>query len=251
MLHLALHHPKLFSNILHHLTHEDKRKLYFTNTQLQHALSQQPTMSQFSRTLQLQTLTFYFPAITYGKKGPLRTKYRTSLTTIVNTNATKLTCNSCHIPYYNPNHEKHYTDCRQHANYTWTNNNMYIIKKGYDLLGRLHTTKQYFQPIGSNRTLCYCQVCRLFLFYLTGNDVTYITCYNCKRSQTRLTRYQIPLPRTYKQRFCPICQSFLAITSDQHHYNNHNTICHPCQTNLPANANQTTPRHNPSPNKRY
>ena len=129
MLHLALHHPKLFSNILHHLTHEDKRKLYFTNTQLQHALSQQPTMNQFTRTLQLQTLTFYFPAITYGKKGPLRTKYRTSLTTIVNTNATKLTCNSCHIPYYNPNHEKHYTDCRQHADYTWTNNNMYIIKK--------------------------------------------------------------------------------------------------------------------------
>ena len=205
ILHLALHHPKLLSHILRYLTNEDKRKFFFTNNQLQHALSTYPTMTQFSQTLQLQTLTFYFPDVTYGKRGPLHSKHRTSLTIVVNTNATKLTCLACLPPYYNPNHEKQYRKCQQHRDYT-SINNMYITIKGRDLRGHLHATKQCFKPIGNNRKLCYCNSCKSFLFYLSGNGVTYITCYNCRRTQERQARSQPIQPHTYKQRQCPICR---------------------------------------------
>lgn len=185
LIHITNDYPLIFDNILTYLGKEDKRKLFFTSNKLQVSLLKYPSMKTFTNNLQLQILTFYFPKLTHGKKGPLRSLHRTSQTTTVNAHAIKIQCTHCKQFYYNANYESQITNCTQHSHYSWSNENMYISKRGQDLLGIHHTTKQCFKPIGNNRRLCYCKICNSFIHYQTGEGITNIVCYTCRRHQQK------------------------------------------------------------------
>lgn len=180
LLNIAKHHYNIISIILTYLKYSEKRNLFFTNIQLQTLLTKHKTMKQFENIIKYQTLTFHFPRPFYHKQGyPTRNKHQNHITTIVNAGAIKIKCQTCHIFFYNPKHEKQFKTCNQHQLYKWHQDKMYITKIGRDKKGHNHTTKKYFQPNGTFRQLILCDNCYTFLYYHTSHKTVKDTCAHC------------------------------------------------------------------------
>ena len=82
-----------FYIILSYLKPDDKRNLFFSNLQLQAALTNYKSMARFVNNF--QTITFSFPQQNYDKQGnPIKKRYRTHINKTFNANATKIKCNT-------------------------------------------------------------------------------------------------------------------------------------------------------------
>ena len=82
-----------FYIILSYLKTDDKRNLFFSNLQLQAALTNYKTMARFINNF--QTITFSFPQQKYDKQGnPIKKSHRTHANKTFNAKAIKIKCNT-------------------------------------------------------------------------------------------------------------------------------------------------------------
>ena len=175
----AHQHYDAFYIILSYLKTDDKQNLFFSNLQLQAALTNYKTMTRFINNF--QTITFSFPQQNYDKQGnPIKKRHRTHISKTFNANATKIKCNTCNKYFYNAKHERSFNNCNRHPNYRWHNNKMYIAIIGKDKKGHKHTSKQHFLPESTYRQPVLCNTCRKFIYYNTTAKPINDRCSHCK-----------------------------------------------------------------------
>jgi hypothetical protein len=184
LIHLLTNYTPVTKILLTLLTTEDKRRLFFTNTDLQNTLAEYPQMQQFTDILPQAYITFSFPKITHGKHNIKHSKRRAFVNLPINALAIKIPCTKCNVQFYNAQYETEFQTCTDHKSYNWTDDKMLIKHTGKDLLGKYWITTQTYKPVGSARALCYCKICKKFLYY---NPVeigyTELTCLKCHRAQ--------------------------------------------------------------------
>ena len=194
-LQLITHYPTITDKILNNLSTEDKRRLFFSSIALQTQLKRYKQLKEIATTGEREYMFFYFPklnlnpcCLTYPLCKRMYTPKRYVVRLEVNSNPLKIKCGQCSIYFLNPQGETEFPNCITHKHYYYSRGQMIIKMKNTDPTGRPWTDRAIYKP-SPQKALCYCKVCKNFLFY---NDIHIgykeITCIQCLKGEFKSDR---------------------------------------------------------------